>query len=1406
MTKISVKKPFMVLVGVVLVIVLGVVAFTKMATDLLPNMELPYMIVYTTYPGASPERVESTVSQPLEAALGTTTDLKEIQSVSSENLSLVVMEFSQTTDMNAISIEVSNTLDQAKGGLPDSCAAPIMMQISPDMMPVMVATVDMDGMEIEELSEYLNDELISEFERLNGVASVGTTGTVSDQVRVTLNQDKIDEVNAKILRSVNSELADAKDKIDEGQEEIDDAKAKLDKAEKQLNSGTSTAASKMGEASAQVDAANAQLNAMLSQETTLKANQTAFTQERKAWKPYADMNENVQSIAKLIAMTYTATAQAGDGQQSATEQNPSTQIPDGAELPEDIEIPDNIQIPDSVPADSTDSTEEAEIVTQDVEDDTSADAAITDDSNADTQMPSTSIPVEDSTQTIPSTDSTQTTTIPTEPMTSASTDLSEDEVYSVIQNMTDDEFEATKQAVIAMLGGTTDTTQLASMSRSDFLTLLTTTDKAATRITEIDAELNNIETELATLTAMKPKLEESLKEAQDAYAKLEATQLQTAIQMSSGSSQIQVTRASLESAQKEIDAATEEFEEARKEAYKNANIDSLVTADMISNILVAENFEMPAGYISSGEDEYILKVGQQYKSLKQLKNTLLFHMDQDGVGDIRLNDVASVRYASKAEDEDSYALVNGNEAILLTFSKSSTASTSEVSKLINEKIADLQESNPDLHITPLMDQGDYIQLIVGSVLQNLIFGGVLAVLVLLLFLRDVRPTIVIAFSIPMSVLFAIVLMYFSNITLNMISLSGLALGVGMLVDNSIVVIENIYRLRNQGVPAAKAAVRGASEVAGAIVASTLTTICVFLPIVFTEGITRQLFTDMGLTIAYSLIASLVVALTVVPAMSSSLLKSTREKPHTLFDRFVGKYRKGLSWCLRHRLVTLGVVFALFAFAAYMTTQMGMEFIPDMATSGQMSATMTMPDGSTDEETEAMVSKVSDIIQGEEGIQTVGAISGSSLSMMSSTDTSVTFYILTEEKADGNVLKKQIEEDTEGLPCELQVSASTMDMSAMMTTGVQIDIYGKDLDKLQEISSELAEKLESVEGLTDISDGNENPDLEKVLTIDKDAAMRKGLTIAQVFTSLSNDLKEEVESTTLTVGEKDLPVVVVQPSKISTSNLMRQTVEATDAQSGETEDVRLDDIAELSESTSLSAINRSDNQRTISVTALVDDDHNITLVSREIQKLLDDYETPEGYSIEMTGENETIMEAMQDLLLMLFLAIIFIYLIMVAQFQSLLSPFIVLFTLPLAFTGGLLALLITRSTFSVIAMLGFVMLAGVVVNNGIVFVDCVNRLRMDGMEKRDALVEAGSMRIRPILMTAMTTILAMSTMALGIGSGAEIGQGMAIVIIGGLTYATVLTLIVVPIMYDLLFRRAVKKIDIGEDDPQEELYV
>ncbi|MEG0110402.1 MAG: efflux RND transporter permease subunit, partial [Oscillospiraceae bacterium] len=417
----------------------------------------------------------------------------------------------------------------------------------------------------------------------------------------------------------------------------------------------------------------------------------------------------------------------------------------------------------------------------------------------------------------------------------------------------------------------------------------------AARLPQLDAELNNIATRMAVITAMKPKLQEGLTAATKGYEELEKGKMTAVNELTKGEITIGNTEKELTDAKAKLEDAQKQFDESRDAAYDKADLSGIITVDMLTNILKAQNFAMPAGYITDGADKTLVKVGDALKTTDEVGDLLLMNMDIDGIGDVRLSDVADISVTDNANE--SYAKINGNDGVVLSFQKQSTASTATVSGKINDAIAKMQEKNADLHITPLMDQGDYIGIIISSVLQNLIIGGILAVLVLALFLKDLKPTVIVAFSIPMSLMFAITLMYFSNITLNIISLAGLALGVGMLVDNSIVVIENIYRLRSEGMPAAKAAVKGASQVAGAILASTLTTICVFLPIVFTQGISRQLFTDMGLTIAYSLIASLLVALTFVPAMGASVLKNTKEKQHKWFDAFVRGYEKVLAWCL-----------------------------------------------------------------------------------------------------------------------------------------------------------------------------------------------------------------------------------------------------------------------------------------------------------------------------------------------------------------------------------------------------------------------------------------------------------------------------------------------------------------------------
>lgn len=1327
----SVRKPYTVLVAVVLVLVLGVISFTGMTTDLLPAMELPYVVVMTTYPGASPEKIETTVTKPLEAVLGTTGGIKNVSSVSSENASIVILEFEQGTNMDSAMIELSSNVDLVSGQMDDAVGTPMLMKISPDMLPVMVASVDMDGMDVKEISAFADETVMPAFERIDGVASVDATGLVEQQVTVTLDQVKIDALNDKVLAGVDSDLADAQRELREGQAKVADGKAKLAEGEAALESQKGSALDKLAQGSAQVDGASATLSALLSEETTLTANQKAFEAERDG---YTQAKQGYEGINTALA-----------GARDTARQAAAAAAKQGV-----LDSVNALLAQMGRPAVGT--YEEAAAVYAQLQQTQPGLPA----------LPDPAVVGEQAAAAVPAN-------------------------VDALLALDDASFEAFKTQAGALPGGE----QLAALTKESLTQLRDAVLRADTRLPEVEAELSNITTRLAVISGMKPALEENLKKAQDAYAELEKGKMTAVNELTRGEVTLSTTKTQLEDAEQKLADAQEQFDQARDAAYKKADLSGVLTADMLGNILMAQNFNMPAGYITEGEEQYLVKVGEEYASLEELENTLLMHMDVDGVGDVRLSDVADIALTDNAGE--SYAKVNGNDGVVLSFQKQSTASTATVSQRINSAIAQLQEQNPGLHITPLMDQGDYIDMVVGSVLSNLLWGGLLAIIVLIFFLKDAKPTFIVACSIPFSLMCAITLMYFTDVTLNIISLSGLALGVGMLVDNSIVVIENIYRLRSLGVPASKAAIQGAKQVSGAIFASTLTTICVFLPIVFTQGISRELFTDMGLTIAYSLLASLVVALTLVPAMGAAVLKNTKEKSHRWFDAFVEGYQRLLGWALRHKAPVLAGVTALLAISIFLTTQMGTAFIPAMD-SPQMSAKLTMPRGAAQQDAYAMADTVMERIAAVDGVETVGAMSGGSgmSSMMggSSSGGSITYYILlSDDRTATNAdVSAAIEAQVADLDCTVEVQESTMDMSALGGSGVELVITGRGLDEMNAIADDLRGILRSTEGLVDISENSVTGNPETRITVDKYKAMQHGLTVAQIYSELAAELKAENTATTLTLDGTDTPVVVVKPAGQAPTrgNIMDHAFTVTNAE-GEEETVRLYDIAAKQETDSVSSINRENGARTMSVSAGVDARHNIGLVSRELEKKLADYELPEGYTVEIAGENETINSAMTDLVKMIALAVVFIYLIMVAQFQSLMSPFIVMFTIPLAFTGGLLALWLTGSELSIIAMLGFLVLAGVVVNNGIVFVDNINQLRLAGMDRTEAILETGRTRIRPVLMTALTTILAMSTMALGIGDGAEMTQPMAIVTIGGLTYATLLTLLVVPVLYDI-FRK------------------
>lgn len=1427
LSRFSVKKPMTVFVAVVLVLILGVMSFINMTTDLLPNMDLPYAVAYTTYIGASPEQVEQSVTKPMESALAATSGLKNITSVSQENVSIVVMEFEEGTGMDSAMIEMNAALDQLSSSLPDAAGSPILMKINPDLLPIMVLAVDSDSMARQELSEFTTSTVIPALERVDGVASVSGSGLLESQIRIELDQSRIDALNEKVLTAIDGSLADAEKQLKATRKQITEGKKKLEE-----QSGT---------AYAQLVAAAGQLSGIKDQTTIgstlnsaeVKALQAVLDQYDamvKLQKDYNDAETAARALgaadyAKLQLLQTTRTtlranlkaaenslkaADAALKELGSSDEDALQEELDAAKAqqaaaqaaynaaalgaPKRLEEKEDAGWKELQQRETKKQAEIAELEQQLADDPNNAElqaklntaqAAL-----AAIKMEQTAYINRNDPETVKANEA---LTAAQNSVTRAETRLETYRQSAAAKAEAEKTLaEGTKAldentaAIKKILGEENGKKWIESHDKvqDDYGTIA----ELNAAISALEPRIPELEKELATAKASQKELDAALSELDKAQSQLETGKLEL-------SQQLILATVQLQQAEQALNEAEEQFRQQRDAAYKAAGLDGILTQSAVSQLFMAQNFSMPAGYIQSADGRLALKVGDKFADLQELENWVLFDYSVGDVGQIRLSDIADVRLADNAEEL--YAKINGNDGVLLTVQKSSVASTSGACRNLYDTMERLEEKYEGLHLTALSDQGQYIDLVIRSVLQNLLFGALLATVILLLFLRDLRPTVIVAFSIPISLLFAVVLMYFTGVTLNIISLSGLALGVGMLVDNSIVAIENIYRLRQLGYNAATAAVHGCRQIAGAITASTLTTVCVFVPILFTGGLTRQIFADMGLTIAYSLGASLLVALTLVPALSGKILTgdAAGKKPNRLLSRMMERYEKLLRLVLRHKApVLLGAV-ALLIVSGLLAVGMGTAFMPEMD-SPQVSVSIEMPEDATTAQGRETCDTVIDRILSVDGVDTVGAMEGKT--MMGGGDLSL--YVLLQQKRSGSSqqIAKEIEAACTDLDCTVTANGSTMDMS-MMTggSGIRLAVTGDDMDTLRSAAAELARAVSAVEGVASVSDGQEENSTEVRITVDKAKAAEYNLTVAQVYQQVAAAVLSQTTATDITVNGSDLPVVVVPDDRDITTRETLEELKLTGTQNQQDCEVRLSEIAAVTEAASSAAIHRENQSRTVTVTAQIADGYNIGLVSREVEKLLADYQMPEGCSYAFEGENEMIRSTMGDLALMIALAVALIYLIMVAQFQSLLSPFIVLFTIPLAFTGGLLGLWITGKELSVIAMLGFLMLAGVVVNNGIVFVDYVNQLRLEGRERTEALVQTGRDRIRPILMTALTTIFGLVTMALGLGSGGDMLQPLAIVTIGGLAYATLLTLFIVPAVYDIFLKKDPKKVVIEE---------
>ena len=1303
--KLSVKKPMTIFVAVIVVIVLGIVSVFKMTPDLLPNMDFPYAIILTTYPGQTPETVESVVTKPLEQSLSTIDGVKTITSTSSDNYSMLTLEFEDGTNMDTATVDMRGNLDTIKDAWPDGVGSPYLMKINPNMMPVAMVAVDYDGYDTVQISDYVNNELKNQLEGIDGVASVSTKGIVTQKENVIISQTKIDALNAKINDALNDKFGDAEKKISDAKKELQDNISKAEQGSDTIEQSINDLNSQQEEVAKQL--ADAQGKA-----------QSGYTEILNAKMQLLDQQQSLTATKQTLTIAYQTLTQIKEKLDSLQDEK--------AQLTQQIEAFEKIY------NDYKDAL--SKLANPDLTDEQLAQVrAIL--AKIDEELDKYGFPKEEL-----------------------------EERLNNAKNALTNVDKAITQTVEALKG------------------LDTTEEKLDDTIAEIADKISQVDGGITQIAAAVKGLDNNTVSVNQALSEIEKQQSLAAYQLSGGlsalntkQSEVNSALTQLNSAQEELKSASDELSDQKDKAKKAANMTNTVTISNVSNILTAQNFSMPAGYVSDDENiKYLVRVGDKIDGDKEMQSLALFDTGIDGIGVVKLSDVADVFIAD--DSDEVFTKINGNSGVVFSFSKQSDAATATVSENIAKKLNSLTQENEGLHFTTLMDQGDYIDIIINSVLQNLLMGAVLAIIILYLFLRDIKPTLIVALSIPISVIFALVLMYFSGVTLNMISLSGLAIGVGMLVDNSVVVIENIYRLRNLGVPPVKAALNGAKQVAGAIASSTLTTICVFFPIVFIEGLTRQIFMDMALTITYSLLASLIVALTLVPAMGQRMLRKVKPVKHGMFDKMLGGYEKSIRFVLKHRAIALIAAVVLLFGSMFGAVARGFSFMPNMA-STELSVTVKLDDSATMDDTIDAAQNLLDTLSKYDDFETVGVMTGSTTSLMgltgsvSSSDADkgsvMAYAVFKDDKVkNSESISKEIEAELQSIDGDVVVSgsSSSSSMSAMLgDDGVSIKLYGDDLKTLQNTAKDMAEKLASVDGIDETDNGIGATSGEIKVTVDKTKAAKKSLTVAQVYQQIAAAITSETTSSTLTNSGKDLDVVVIKDenSDVTKNNIKDIKLTYTDKEGNE-KTTKLSEVAEISDSESMNSITRSDQKRYIKVSGTLKDGYTNTDVSNKAKTLFDDYKLPDGCSIEYSGSNESTMEAVNQMLLMMLLGVILIYLIMVAQFQSLKSPFIIMFTIPLAFTGGFLGLLITGFDVSVVALLGFVMLCGIIVNNGIVLVDYINNLRLEGKERREAIVEAGKTRMRPILITAITTVLGLSTMALGIGTGSEIMQPIAIV--------------------------------------------
>ncbi len=817
-----------------------------------------------------------------------------------------------------------------------------------------------------------------------------------------------------------------------------------------------------------------------------------------------------------------------------------------------------------------------------------------------------------------------------------------------------------------------------------------------------------------------------------------------------------------------------------------------ITEAQVSQVLRSENANSAAGTIKQGEYRLQLRTMGEFTSVDDIKKLLITTSSGQPIYFSEIADVSTV-----FKDLTSYAYINDKPAILLTLQKSSSANTVNVSDRMIAENAKITEQYKDITVTVVTDQATSVRVSISNVVESLIIGFSAAILILFFFLRNLLSTFIVGIAIPVSVIGTFAMMYFGHITLNMISLLGLTLGVGMLVDNSIVVLECIFRRFEEGEDRTAAAINGAKEVSMAVTASTLTHIAVFLPIVFMSGLIANIFRDLSLTISFSMVMSLLISLTFVPMLCSLVLRrpdptKRKNRLKRILDgigRLTGKldtaYRRLLVGALRIRKTVLVLIFLLFLGTGIMATSIGAEFMTNMDMSA-INVSISMPKGTllekTFEKTQEIQNAIEDIPEIVDTVLIVGSSGALSLSGSPSDSASMMINLKPklERKRSADAISAEIRERVKDIP-GVDVTVASRSMNAMMSDGLLFQITGSDLDTISEIARELSESIRKIPGVVTSTTSLEDTSPEASIRIDREKAASYGITTATVSSIVNTAVNGSVP-TQLKVGGKELDIRIRQ-SKSELEYLKDIQHIMIPTPGGGV--IPLSDIATVVVEQSPVAIDRINQERYVTVSTTFEG-RTLSDVSADVEAVIKAYEMPSGYNYHFGGQQEQMMDSFGALGLAFILAVLLIYMITASQFESLIHPFLIMLTVPLSMTFGLLGLIFSGQTLNITSIIGLIMLAGIIVSNGIIMISYTNQLRREGgLSIRDALLKAGPVRLRPILMSTLTSVLGMVPMIINSGPGAEMMRPMAVVVATGLLFGTLITLIFIPVSYSLV---------------------